>query len=352
MSRSFVFPATVFVFGCAVLACTDSTPTPRTPPRSSAPVPIDAVLTWTDSVPLEENDAVINVTPMVKPDGSGNFVVADAGESQVRLYRPDGTLVRYFGSKGSGPEEFQHVSSALRLPSGDFLVTDMGGKVARFDSTARLLHTAQAPIGPLYGSAVINDSLVAFAGRARGQEPSALVHLWNLRTDAVIRSFFLEPPHREELSGAYRFSGFTDVQARGDTIAVLFGLSDTVYLYDLDGRETGKLKIPSKSFRPVREPMPQNASMEEFVRWTESFSAASQLFWEPDGSFLVQYFDVEGQEPQWRLVRMGRNGDHRFEVLDTPKLLAISRDTNPKLYFVHPSSPAPNVWAVARMGGR
>lgn len=350
LNRRSLRGAWVAYLACGTLACAETTPDS---PPSAEGAALTEVLAWGATIPLEETAEVINVTPEVTPDPRGGFIVSDARESQVRLYRSDGKLLRYFGSKGYGPTEFQSVSSALRVPTGDLLVTDMGGKVALFDSTgAKLVRTAQAPLGPLYNSAVVNDSLVAFTGRARGrQTASPLVHLWDIRTDSIVRSFFPVPAHPEELAGAYRYSGFTDVDARGDTIAVLFALSDTVYLYDISGRPIEKIAIPSRHFRTIREKMPQDASLPEFTEWSESYSAASQLFWASDGSFVVQYFDRHGGEPQWRLLRMTRTGERMVELKDTPKLLALV-GADPTLYFVQPDSPAPNVWAAARFAQR
>lgn len=339
----------VIAMASSAFGCADAPKDSRAPASAER---IQDAIDWSGAISLEENSEVINVTPKVTPDPAGGFIVADSREAQVRLYRSDGKLTAHFGSKGYGPTEFQRVSSALRLPSGDLLVTDIGGKVALFDSAgAALVRTAQAPLGPLYSSSVINDSLVAFTGRYRARHATALVHLWNLRGDSIVRSFFSVPGHPKEFAGAYAYSGFADVAVRGDTLAVLFALSDTVYLFDVNGQPLEKIKIPFEHFRRLREPMPHDASPEEFIRWQESYSAASQLFWEPDGSFLVQYFDRRDNESRWRLLRMTRHGGRLFELRDTPKLLTLAGE-DPTLVFVHPESETPNLWSTARLAHR
>lgn len=337
---------------CGAAACTD---TSARPVEKSEPVSLDAVVRWSDTIPLEESAEVVNVTPKVTADPMGGFVVADSRETQVRLYSPTGDLVHHFASKGHGPAEFQRISAALRLPSGEFLVVDMGGKIAVFDSTGtNVVRTARAPLGPLYEAALVNDTLVAFAGRSPGKASTSLVHLWSLRSDTIVRSFFPVPPAPKDLAGAYAFNGFANIAVRHDTVAVLFALSDTVYLYTIQGQPAGKINIPFKHFRKVQQPMPTNGPLEEFQGWAESFSSASHLFWAADGSFLVQYFDRSNMEPQWRLLRMSRDGQRLFEVRDTPQLLAVA-DRDPdlsSLYFVQPGSLTPNVWSVAHLAER
>jgi hypothetical protein len=63
-----------------------------------------------------------------------------------------------------------------------------------------------------------------------------------------------------------------------------------------------------------------------------------------DGSFLVQYFDKVGAEPQWRLLRMTEGGERLFEG-PSPKLLALL--PGDQLLFDAPGTDEPNVWQFA-----
>lgn len=314
-----------------------------------APHPIDAFVQWEDRIALVENQDVINVTPNVVPDPRGGFLVADSREQQVRRYGRSGELLAYFGRRGSGPGEFERLSTAMRLPSGEILAAGMDGSLALFDSAGdRVIRTARVPLAPLYDGVPVNDSLVVFTGRLPAGDPSPLVHLWSVEGDSLVRSFFPVPEHPAELAGVYRFSGFTDVAVRGDTIAALFALSDSVYLFGLDGQRYESIPIPFQAFRRIREAAPQNATPEAQQAWSESYSRASQVFWTAEGTILVQYFDMAGMEPQWRLLGMRRGGERRFEVRDGPRLLALSPGED-RLYFVEPGAEAPNRWAAARL---
>ena len=77
--------------------------------------------------------------------------------------------------------------------------------------------------------------------------------------------------HRPDLAGAFAFAGPRDVAVRGDIVAVVFALSDTVYLLRF------------------RWPGP---GTQAFRAWNEGFPALSHLYWLRDGSFLVQHFDI------------------------------------------------------------
>ncbi|HEX2095020.1 MAG TPA: hypothetical protein VHG28_21655 [Longimicrobiaceae bacterium] len=299
-------------------------------------------------IQLQENVEVVNVSPRVTLDPVGGFVVADPREAQVRLYSPTGALTGHFGRRGKGPGEFERVNAAVRLASGEILAVDMGGRLTRFDSLGTGVRgTQDTPLLPIYDIAVVDDSLIALTGRFQGEAHSPLVHLWNIRSGTLVRSFFSPAAPERGLQTAYTFTGFADVAARGDTLAVVFALSDTVHLFDLQGRERKKLRIPFRSFRPLREPMPPQSSTDDFQRWIESFSAISQIYWNGSGIF-VQFFDMSGSEAQWRLLRMDTGGRPIFEVRDNPRLLAVS-STDETLVFVSPTSETPNVWALARV---
>lgn len=323
---------------------------PATFSAAVAPTDLAGFLAWGVPVELEENDRVINVTPRVTPDPRGGFLVADAREAQVRRYAADGGLERVIGRRGSGPGEFRQLAAVHRLPDGRIAAAEMGGRVSVFDEEGeKLLHARQAPVAPLYDADVLDARHLLLAGRRIGTGGTALVHVYDVETGAVTRSFFGIPRHEPELAGGYAFAGTADVVARGDTVAAVFALSDSIYLFGPGGAELGRIAIPFERFRRLTRPMPTSgATVDAFRAWGETFSAVSHLYWLRDGSFLVQYFDMQGVEPRWRLLHMDRTGRRLFEGVDTPKLLAAG-GTAGELVFVHPAADAPNVWVSARL---
>jgi hypothetical protein len=53
---------------------------------------------------------------------------------------------------------------------------------------------------------------------------------------------------------AYAFTGFADVAVRGDTVAVAFALTDTIYLFRQDGTRVGTVPWTARHFRPLMQP--------------------------------------------------------------------------------------------------
>jgi hypothetical protein len=154
------------------------------------------------------------------------------------------------------------------------------------------------------------------------------------------------PPHPRRLDAAYMFSGAVDVATRQDTVAVIASLSDTVYIYTSGGELVRKLPLRSEHFRRIERAPPEDL-MNPVVRreWSESFSRMSQVFWAPDGTLYVQYFDMEGVEAQWRLVVLAPDGTKRFEIHESSRLLAVSPHDS-KLVFLNPTSLETNKWLI------
>lgn len=302
-----------------------------------------------DAFALEETPDVITVAPRVSFDPLGGFLVADSREAQVRRYSLTGKLLSHFGSKGNGPKEFTHLSAALRTPDRNLLAIDMGGKAALFDAGGEnLLWSRRLPVSPVHEAALLNDTLVALAGRGLGAgRSSELVHLWNLRTGEPARSFFHVPAHDPALASAYTLAGSSDIAVKGDTIAAVFALSDTLYLFDASGRPQRQIPIPFEHFRRITNHPPSGATIDAFRAWGESFSTISQVYWAPSGGFLVEYYDMKGMDPQWRLLHMDAQG-RRLSETASGRLMAVDPGRK-ELYLADPAAPTLDRWIVARL---
>jgi WD40 repeat protein len=315
------------------------------PPRRS---PTD-VLKFSTPITLTDTGKVITVEPRVSIDPRGGFIVADQKEAQVRLYTESGELRGFFAGKGAGPNEFSSLSAAHRLPSGELIAVGISGKIAVFDSSGtKLLRTQQTPLLPIYDAQPLDGSRLVIAGRLSGGEATPLIHIWDLNTGTLVRSFFDVPAHPEELAEAYMFAGSMDIALRGDTIAAVFALSDSVYVFTPQGQHLRSIGIPYEHFRHLRDPMPDSDDPQRFQKWFESLSIASNVFWASDGSVLIQYFEMKGIDPQWRLLKMDQSGKRIFEVPDTPQLLAVD-SSSPSMYFRRPLSNEPTEWSVAHL---
>ncbi|HEY7770045.1 hypothetical protein [Longimicrobium sp.] len=330
-----------------VAACSEAEAGPQAWPTRK----LDDVVTWGPEIRLQESETVITVAPVLHHDPGGGFLVADRREAQGRLYDPAGRLRGQFGARGRGPGEFDGLVAALRLSSGEIAAVDVSGKLAVYDSAgARVLRTWQTEVMPLYDAEVIGGSLLLLVGRGR-DKAGPLLHLFDPRTGRVLRRFHPDPGAPGMARGSSMTAGFADATVYGDTIALVHSLSDTLSLLSPSGAPLGRIAIPFQHFRSPRASMPRRPTREQTHAWLSSFSLVSHAFRTGDGGWLIQYQDRDGPAIHWRLLRMSAEGRRLFELRDTPQLLA----TDPRsgaLYFVHPASEVPSVWAVAQLRAR
>ncbi|HEX2209766.1 MAG TPA: hypothetical protein VHG93_18945 [Longimicrobium sp.] len=165
-------------------------------------------------------------------------------------------------------------------------------------------------------------------------------------------SFFSPLRNARNRSVAY-VTGWAKASVRGDTIAVVFATSDTVYFYSRAGRPLGQVPVPSGYFRhgPAEGPRRTVADPAEKARWMSRFDFAEAVYWLADGTLLVAYQSVDPDralERNRHLVRMTRSGELLFETRDGPRLLEVDGGTS-TLVFVHPDAEVPDRWALGRV---
>jgi hypothetical protein len=297
-------------------------------------------------------DSTASAAVQVSLEPGGGFLVADAGQSQIRAYSPGADLLWTAGRSGEGPQDFKQLRFALRTSSGQVIALDISGKLIFFDAEGAFVRTASTGLTPAYNFRLINDSTLLLSGRRPGDLDTPLLHVWDLRNDRMTASFFPVPSHDPAFDEAYRLNGWASVAVLGaDSIAAVFPLSDTLYLFRTDGTELAKLKLPLDHFVAIRTPGPEKDTPEAEVAWRNSYTNLSQVFGSPDGSIFVQYYRNDGFEPVWGLSRFSlQNGrlEKYFEVVNSPRLLAISpRDSS--LYFLRADDLESTEWFVARL---
>ena len=343
----------MLVAALAASACGDDPPEPADGAARPGLSRLDDVVRWEREFTLEENEETINVIVRAGLDPRGGFLIADEQEGFARRYDENGRLLAQFAGKGNGPAEFMNLLNVTRLPDGSLAAFDIFQKIAIFDSAgSEVVRTARTPINALHSVVLLDDSLALLGGQgatATGYGDTR-VHVWNFRADSVVRSFFSpvlpSPAHTVAAASA----GWIGMDRRGDTLAVVFALSDTVYLMTTEGTIVDRIPIPAQALRRLDPDMPLPGRGSGIVgarEWFGAFSLVSDVFWVGE-TLLVQYQDRKGPAPDWRLVAFRRDGTRLFEVLDTPKLLAVDDDAD-LLYFVSPDADAPNRWRTARL---
>ncbi|MFL5383504.1 MAG: hypothetical protein ACJ8GN_13380 [Longimicrobiaceae bacterium] len=309
---------------------------------------------WGRDINLEENDGVLNVFPHMNLDPRGGFLVSDAAENQIRRYDRNGKLLAHFARKGEGPGEFSVLARALPTRSGGVLAFNAFDRGAVFDSAGRVKRTFRMPLESLYEARSLDDTLMLLAGPLPERDASperARLHVWNLANGKVVRSFFQPRVRGRAHSLAANTTGLVSMDLHRDTIAATFGISDTIYFFNVDGRILRKVPIPFRHFRPVSERRRIPRRDDDLVvarEWVGTFSFITRVFWLRDGTLLVQYQDRKGLEPHWRLLGMTAEGALLFDVVETPHLIQVDPATG-MLYFQKPGSLIANVWTEATL---
>lgn len=312
--------------------------------------PLEDMVEWEGELTLEENEDVINVLITVSDDPEGGFVVTDMRESQVRLYDEEGRIRSFFGSRGVGPGEFESPRAGLRLPSSELLVADRAVRMALFDEEGdSLIQDDPTPFTVLQQATLFNDSTVLMASPAEPDRLSEQLHLWNVHSNEVVRSFFT-PAISRSLQPYISMTAWSVADVRDGRVAAAFAVGDTVHIFTADGELEEKIPLPSRGFRPWRAPEEDlQGDRNAPLRWLSSFDLVSAVVWLPEGDFLVQYQTMdEAGDFMYRLLHMSRSGELLAEAVGTPKLLTVRKDAR-MLYFVHPESETPNRWAYASL---
>lgn len=101
----------------------------------------DVVEKWTPSTTVPNVD---NLLESIAVDSDGNIYLGSAYRATVEVFAPDHTLLRSWGSKGTGDGQFQYVGGIGIAPNGDVWVVD-GELVQVFDAEGNFLKKIGEP---------------------------------------------------------------------------------------------------------------------------------------------------------------------------------------------------------------
>lgn len=313
---------------------------------------LNSILSGVDTVTLEENANVLTVDPQLYTSGaSDTLYILDRKEAQVRLYDNEGNLLRYFGGRGPGPTELQHPVS-LSLRDNHYLVANVLGEIKSFspreDSVTDIWKTG---MGPLYRHLPVDRSHLLLVGNQLGrrglQAERHMLHYWNLTSQKLQRSFFV-PPDIEHVSRAAAASiGWASADIKNDTIAAIYALSDTLYLYTTAGEKLEKIHVSPSEFQYPSEDAPKpKRGVATLEKWTHTFTRLNQVFWVRDDSFLVTYINKGESGTTRNMVWLKRDGTEITELKDIGNIKHVSNDGR---VYVFPSAVAPNRLLVGRL---
>lgn len=294
-------------------------------------------------ISLEERDDVLTVEPVVVPDALGGLFVIEPKENQVRMYDTTGRLKGYFGRKGGGPGEMNLPSMARRLPNGSIVVTNvMDSRIQVYDRDGgKILQELRVQAYGISDILPVGDSWVVAAPSA-----STSAQLFLIDSGGVRASFMPQPSTEIARQSGSTF-GFVTLAQRGDTIAALHALSDTVYLFDGSGRALGTFAMPFATENRPAKALSPSATPPELAAWAAGIRRNVRLFWLADGSFVVQTGRRSAARRLiWGLLHATRDGKAMFESASTPRLMTV---IGPTFYFRDDSREEPNAWFTAQL---
>ena len=237
-----------------------------------------------DSIELEQSPEA----PIVRVSGlalsrDGKLALADASESNVKLFDPAGRLLHTLGRNGSGPAEFQQPRFPRFGADGRLFVGDgQLNRITEFDSGGAFRRTIELDgMTPLMGFALGPRNEFYLTGPGRG---GRLVHLADT-SGKTTGGFLLADqarPVQQPDSPLWRMLSQQWLADAGPLLYVASTLSDS--LWELDPA-TGK----SRSFRVLvpgyvqpRLPPAPPRGIAEITAWQKSFHIAGTLLASPD----------------------------------------------------------------------
>lgn len=293
-------------------------------------------------IQLEESDTTLVVAPYLNVGDEGDLWIADALEQRVLRYAKDGHLIRAFGRKGSGPGEFVAPMRALPLSPDSVLVVDPGRGALILDSHGVQIGTLQVPLGTLTDAVRVGPAHLALSGRSAAAQATHRVALLEVASGRVV-SLLVSPALSRELQLLEASFGFVKLAARGDTLAAIHSLIDSIWIRSPDGVvET----VPLRHLEP-RPALPTDyltRSRREVVR---ELRRHHDLFLLTDGRFLVQSVTGGAGEETWELSLFESWGEEVRSWRAAPRMVGLWADT---ALFIDPASLTPNRWVAVWLG--
>ena len=295
---------------------------------------------------LEENEEVITVVPVISAGRTGELIVVDQPEAQVRLYSEDGSLRTVIGRRGEGPGEFLTPMSASRAMDGRIVVTDARlSRMSFFSPEGSFGSLAgNVPVTFLLGAKDLGADRFLLLGPGGGDigQPRFL-HIWDAAAGRVERRFL--PMGLPEASRAAGSSfPFVSAVVEGDTIWAVWALSDTLYKFSRGGERLAEVAMP------LPHPTGPVPSIEGMAMVDPDVMGAitqvADVFLLANGEVAVQAARSDGRGFETDLLIMDRFGQASLQLARSPRLLLVDRED--LYYFDDPASVLPNRLIVAR----
>ncbi|HEX7050569.1 MAG TPA: 6-bladed beta-propeller [Longimicrobiales bacterium] len=293
--------AAVAVTGCgervaAGAATAEETGEPAVAMPASRSIAFDSLFVLERRIQLEEPDSAL-ITEIVglDVDARGRLLVPDPTSGQVRVYAPDGRLIRALGRPGKGPGELTQPMGAAFDAVGGVYVSEVGNpRITRFDASFALDTTfplREADFGA--NLEVVGGNVVVFAMRT-GPAPE----IYDLYArDGSLAGRFHPLPAAVQQTPYWISAARSRLAVGAASIFVANNLLYPVRRYSLTGEPLGEIGTPPPSWRAPTRPAPGAfagpTARAEFERWRRTFTTIAGLGVYQDSLLLVAHEQLD-----------------------------------------------------------
>ncbi len=224
-------------------------------------------------ITIDLSDKILKVKNLqFYPDDSKGFALYDDGEEQLKFFDWNFKLTRRIPlKKGEGPAEIkQDISALVVLDKNSIALNEF------FDDNINLYNFD----GTLTGTLPFRIRARAFFKKGnrliainfnfqKGGKDAFLAKIFDIKTHKTIRTIKLKEPIRwpDEYKNSEFFLGNKGHFAVGEdnTIYMLMGAHDTLYIIEEDGTISGKVKLPNKARIDKKKTIKDDSGKEMFV---------------------------------------------------------------------------------------
>lgn len=238
-------------------------------------------------------------------DASGNIYTVDPKSIRIRIFGPDGGLVKAFGRGGQGPGEFSGPGGINVAPGGAFAVSDvLNGRISYF--TREGAHLKDTTFGPYRLAGLVID------GRSNlyvthVQPPSGDQMVWDLiKLDPdmklLSKIFSLPMPFKRRVVNLISIRLFFGL-AGDDRLAWMASNDYEIRVVDGSGRTVMRIskdRDPRKVTEQdraaiVKSRFAKGAPVEIGIEFPEYFPAASAFMTDEKGRIYVRTYESDGR---------------------------------------------------------
>lgn len=282
-----------------------------------------------DSLVLEENGEVLLSDIKAQNISGSDLLVVEKETYQIIVYSEQGALKKYFGRYGRGPGDIENPTSALKLPSGNILVTEFYGRISKFDASGNFMTVKKIDITRLNTLRMLPTGKVLLVGGMGTPENNYLLYLFNPESMRIEKRFFKLPFDPTE----YAMQPLTLAEPShavvcGDKIAAIHSMLPVIYYFDFDGNLIEEINIDSDLFTKMKK-LPTPSNPQNTMKAYGDASWNINLFCVAKNNLLIQFIaNLRTSENPLSLMLVNENGALIKESLEVPKVLFSKNGTD------------------------